>query len=377
MDPSFLTSEAFRDDPAPFAAVPPGMEAPDFRGIAGLRHHVCFQTSGSTGAPRWVALSKEALRASARAVNRHLRVGAADCWGLALPVHHVGGFGVAARALEAACRFSVFGRRWDPAAFARWLADTNVTHTSLVPTQIHDLVVAAIRAPENLRAVVVGGGRLDELAGQAARALGWPVLASFGMTEAASQIATQDLESLHAPYQPAPMRILDIWQVEVDPDGRLRIAGPALFSGWVEAGDSGWSYRPRGNPWHATQDRVVLSEAGLTPLGRADTLVKVLGELVDPAEIEDELLALAGGGLHPGSFAVAAVPDERSEHVLVPVFESSHEADSAGWVQAYNERAPGFKRLRPPVIVTALPRSPLGKIRRAELASILRNRSRA
>lgn len=373
MDPSLLTTDSFWEDPAPFAAVPHGMDAPDFDALGGLRHHVCFQTSGSTGVPRWVALSKDALSVSAEAVNRHLQVTAADGWGLALPVHHVGGFGVAARARAAACRFAVFGRRWDPAAFARWLADTKVTHTSLVPTQVHDLAVAAIRAPETMRAVVVGGGRLDDITGQAARALGWPVLASFGMTEAASQIATQGLEALSAPYQPAPLRVLDIWRPDVDANGRLRITGPALFSGWVEADGSRWTCRPREHPWHTTQDRVLLAEDGLTPLGRADALVKVLGELVDPGEIEDDLVRLAGGLLHAGTFAVAAVPDERSEHVLVPVFEASCPDDCADWVKSYNQDAPGFKRLRPPVIVTALPRSPLGKIRRAELVEWLRD----
>ena len=74
------------------------------------------------------------------------------------------------------------------------LADRGVTHTSLVPTQVHDLVKADLRAPETLKAIVVGGGHLDAATGRLARTLGWPVLASYGMTEAASQIATQTLE---------------------------------------------------------------------------------------------------------------------------------------------------------------------------------------
>jgi acyl-CoA synthetase (AMP-forming)/AMP-acid ligase II len=97
----------------------------------------------------------------------------------------------------------------------------------------------------------------------------------------------------------------------------------------------------------------------------------VLGELVDPGEIEAELLRLADGHLPAGSFAVAAVPDARSGHVLVPVFEPVHSDKCACWVQAYNDRAPGFKRLRPAFIISSLPRSPLGKIRRAALAGML------
>ena len=50
----------------------------------------------------------------------------------------------------------------------------------------------------------------------------------------------------------------------------------------------------------------------LTPLGRADLRVKVLGELVDVEAIEQELAALSGGRLAPGSFVVVAVPDARA-----------------------------------------------------------------
>src|ERR1035437_6785984 len=78
-----------------------------------LEGHILFSTSGSTGAPKWIALSKDALLLSAMAVNAHLQIKDTSCWGLALPIHHVGGFGVVARAYEAGCRLRVFGRRWD------------------------------------------------------------------------------------------------------------------------------------------------------------------------------------------------------------------------------------------------------------------------
>ena len=139
MDASLLTSAPFWEDSVPLAAggFPGALPA-----LPELRGHVLFATSGSSGTPKWIALSKPALRASAAAVNRHLDVTRSCCWGLALPLHHVGGFGVAARAFEAGCALREFAGRWDAAAFARWLAATQVTHTTLVPTQVHDLVAA-------------------------------------------------------------------------------------------------------------------------------------------------------------------------------------------------------------------------------------------
>lgn len=356
MDAALLTSEAFWNDPRPF----PAGETQKLEG------HVLFETSGSSGNPKWVAISKKALLVSAAAVNAHLRVTRESCWGLALPLNHVGGFGVAARSFQAGCRMETFGQRWEPGAFRAWLAETGVTHTSLVPTQVHDLVKAGLTAPGTLMAIVVGGGHLDVATGQAARDLGWPVLASYGMSEAGSQIATQALELLGKPYHFAPIPLLPVWRAEVTEEGLLSIAGPALFSGYVIDG----LFKPREMEWHVTSDRVMLEDAGITPLGRADTRVKVLGELVDPESIERELLTISGGRLVSGTFAVVALPDARAEHVLVPVFEASADAGVVEEVLAiYQEQAAGFRRLATARFLERFPRSGLGKLKRAELAA--------
>ncbi len=329
-----------------------------------LTGHVLFETSGSSGVPKSVAISKQALLVSAAAVNRHLAVTRESCWGLVLPLHHVGGFGVAARAYQAGCQLQEFGQRWGPGVFRDWLETTGVTHTSLVPTQVHDLVKAERTAPASLQAIVVGGGHLESATGQAARDLGWPVLASYGMTEASSQIATQTLASLTQPYQSSPIPLLPIWEARVSEDGLLEISGPALFSGYV----TGEKFTPRETEWHTTSDRAHLENRAITPLGRADSFVKILGELVDPEAIERELLSLSDGRLVPGTFAVIAIPDARAGNALVPVFEASVSRQVIDTTLAlYEKQAPGYRRLRPATVVENFPRSELGKLRRKEL----------
>jgi o-succinylbenzoate---CoA ligase len=361
MDTSLLTSSDFWHDPQPFAA----SEVPN---LPELTRHVLFETSGSSGNPKWVALSKQALLVSAAAVNQHLQVTRKSCWGLALPLNHVGGFSIVARAYEAGCRLEKTDRRWESTFFRDWLASAEITHTSLVPTQVHDLVKANLTAPSTLFAVVVGGGYLDPVTGQAARDLGWPVLASYGMTEAASQIATQELDLLTSLYHPAPVSLLPIWQADQTPDGLLCISGPALFSGYVRNGE----FTPRITPWHVTSDRVELEDRKLTPISRADALVKVLGELVDPESIERELISLSCGLLAPGTFAVIAVPHPRAGKALVPVFESSVDSGTIESILViYENQAAGFRKLGRRVMIGTLPRSSLGKIRRTELAAML------
>ncbi len=371
MDAALLTSSGFWYDSGVFTFGKFPGKSPEADRLLG---HVLFETSGSSGTPKWVAISKPALLASAAAVNRHLHVTAGSCWGLALPVHHVGGFGVCARAFEAVCRLEVFGKRWAAGAFAEWIKEQQITHTSLVPTQVHDLVKAGLKAPGSLQAIVVGGGHLDVATGQSARDLGWPVLASYGMTEAASQIATQTLNELANPYQPAPLPLLPIWRADVSSEALLRISGPALFSGYVVSENNIWQFIPCENEWHLTSDRAMLGDGTITPLGRSDTLAKVLGELVDPEAIERELTALSEGKLTAGTFAVVALPDERAGHVLVPVFESRIDRSAVeSALIAYQITAPGFRRLQPAAFVSKIPRSPLGKLLRKQLAAGLAN----
>lgn len=371
MDATLLTCSEFWTDSVPLAMGKVSAGLLDFHELSS---HVLFETSGSSGKPKWVALSKEALRLSAAAVNKHLQVSAESSWGLVLPLHHVGGFGVCARAFEAGCHLKIFGKRWDAVAFTEWLARGHVTHTSLVPTQIHDLVKARSKALPTLKAVVVGGGHLDIETGQAARDLGWPILASYGMTEAASQIATQSLDQLEKPYQPAPIPLLPIWRAKISSDNVLSISGPALFTGYVLSASDlipHPSFVPRPSEWYATADRCLLGLAGITPIGRADLLVKVLGELVDPELIERELVSLSEGKLIPGSFVITAIAEGRAANLLVPIFEFSCDADVvASTLARYQKVTPGFRRLQSPVFIAKIPRSELGKPSRKDLAAI-------
>lgn len=358
---------AFWSDPTPFVRHFPG-PLPD---LPQLQNHILFQTSGSTGTPKWIALSKDALLLSAACVNRHLRVTDESTWGLALPLHHVGGFGVAARAFEAACECVTLSGKWNPHHFGPWAENHHVTHTSLVPTQVHDIVTAGLPAPSFITAIVVGGGRLDPATGQAARDLGWPVLASYGMTETGSQIATQPPDLLDSPYQTGNLPLLDIWDARINPDGILEVGGPALFSGTLLHDGSAWNYHERSSPWHPTSDLASLRDRRLTPLGRADAIVKVLGELVDPEEIERQLLLASRDRLPPGSFAVATLPHPRAGHTLVPVFENSLDPNLVlNVLEHYHNHAPGYRRLQTPVFVESIPRGPLGKILRTHLRNI-------
>ncbi len=325
---------------------------------------VWFETSGTTGQRKRISLSKGALRTSAEAVNSWLGVSADSVWGLALPVRHVGGFGVVARAAIGDCKLRAFVGKWNAGIFAEWVGREGVSHVSLVPTQVHDLVAGGYRAPEKLKALVVGGGALASHLGQAARDLGWPVLASYGMTEASSQVATQSLECLAAPFAEGELEILPIWQARTSENGLLEIKGGALFSGTM----TGEKFVEREGEWFCTNDRVRVDGRHLIPLGRSDSMVKIMGELVDLEAVESEFLQSSGKRLTAGDFAIVAVPDARREHKLLAVFQRGKRGDCFA---DFQKSVAGLHKLGGCLEVDEMPVSGLGKIRRGVLAKMV------
>jgi O-succinylbenzoic acid--CoA ligase len=193
-----------------------------------------------------------------------------------------------------------------------------------------------------------------------ARQLGWPVLPSYGLTEAASQVATAPIEVLEKPYSSGPLPVLPHWQVACDEEGRISIRGRSLFAAEVRESDQGVEFIDRGDGWYPTGDRGRLGEAGLELSGRVDFVVKVLGELIDPVAVERKI------GLR--NAAVVAVPDARRQHRLVLVVEGEA-PEAAGAVSDHNASAKGPERVDGPVSIPKFPRSELGKVRRAELSS--------
>lgn len=367
MEARQLIDPAWWSDPAPIAmgagGEGPGRWAAEVPELAG---HLMFRTSGSTGVAKWIALSKDALLLSAAAVNRHLKVDADSCWGLALPLHHVGGFGVMARAYEAACRYEVFPSRWDAAEFAAWLAKYEVSHSSLVPTQVHDIVRSGIKAPGCLKAIVVGGGKFREDLREEALTLGWPMLPSFGMTEACSQVATAEADDPQG-----RMRVLTTWEVRVGANDLLELRGGSLFTGWVRPLGDGWSFEKREGEWFTTQDRgVIHKDRVLEIFGRSDAWVKVLGELIDPVAIEERLQKIADASGDVCELAVVALPDARSEHRLVLAAVGASQA-VANVLEVFHRECAGYERITEVREISYIPRTELGKIARAELRKLI------
>lgn len=333
---------------------------------------IFFQTSGSEGSPKWVGLSREALLHSARAVNTHLEATSSDRWLMALPWYHVGGFSILARCQASGASFHQLHEKWDAHHFVEACHKQGITLTSLVPTQVYDLVRARLSPQKSLRAVVVGGGSLSKEIGNQAMELGWPVLQSFGMTEAGSQIATEPLDHVYAEFEPERLEVLSGWDLQTDAEGCLTVRGKALASGYASKKEGLWTWSPIDSQLGLrTRDRVQLWQHGtrqfLRFMGRDSCFVKVLGELVNIPLLQARLESLClEHNFPPQSCIIWPVNDERKGTRLFLVGELAQQALQM-LCERFNAAVPGFERLDEALAVAVLPRTELDKIDRVAM----------
>ncbi|MEG1071127.1 MAG: AMP-binding protein [Akkermansia sp.] len=335
-------------------------------------HTIGFATSGSSGGiPKAILFTRDALEYCAQGAINHfcsLEDNSRDehgDWVCPLPPWHVGGAMISIRAHLAGVKVHTLTGKWDPSRYADLMRSTKSRWSSLVPTQVIDLVTSHISAPTGIHCIIVGGGHLDTSIGQAARQLGWPVVQSYGMTEAGSQIATALPQD---PFHTDKLNILPHWETRLAPNGRLSLHGKGLFYGQAEM--TPLDDKPRTlsfeqltpNAWWTSKDLVQLNQNTISFIRRADRIIKILGELVDPDIIEQTLSPICP------NLVIEPIPHPRMGYELVACHPNAQLLEKA--CTHWNLSAPGFQRITRQACLT-IPRNTMGKIERTQLRSQL------
>lgn len=337
-----------------------------------------MSTSGSTqrvtaGSLRWIAHSRDSLLRSSLSICAHFAVSSSDRWACVLPQFHMGGLMIAARAEVSGCGTPIWEGEWDACEVADWLECEGATLVSVVPAQLWDWVQLERRSPFSLRYVIVGADRLTPELASEARRLGWPILASYGLTETASMIACEKPES------PGRLELLPHAQVERwdASQGRVWIHCQSLFEAELIFQNSGVSelrHRVPGS-WQLP-DRILLG-TGLVPsleiLGRGSDFVKILGEGVDLAQLDlrfARLLERSGGPRQWESAFFTLLEPRRGQAIHLAWAGADSRFDPTPWVEAWNRECAGFERIVAHHRVEKLPRTELGKLKRNSLSPL-------
>jgi O-succinylbenzoic acid--CoA ligase len=333
-------------------------------------------TSGTSGTPKAALLTVGAFYASAQASAARIGVHPDDNWLCVLPLYHVGGLSIVYRSTLYGTSFTLLPR-FDVSEVAALLARGAVTLASLVPTMLYRLLDALPAAPPRLRLVLLGGAAASAELLERAHALGWPVATTYGLTEAASQVATALPElarrkpgTVGPPLDGTQVRVVDADGRPLPPDveGEILVRGPTLMQGYLD--DPQATAQALRGGWLHTGDIGCLDADGhlFVRMRRSDLIVSG-GENVYPAEVEAALRA------HPSvaEAVVVGLPDAEWGQVVGAVVTlwpgaALSEAELLAHLQG---RLARYKQPRRLQIVAALPLTASGKPDRRAVRALL------
>lgn len=316
---------------------------------------VIIATSGTTGRPKGVELTAAALRASATASLRRIGARPGERWLCCVPPSHISGTQVLVRSLESGTE-PVIHPRFSAAEVFAALAEGGVRHLSLVPTQLRRLLDHAAALGTGLPpcgTILLGGAAAPPRLLREAAAAGARVVTTYGMSETSGGCV----------YDGEPLYKVDL---KVGDDGRIRIRGPVLFSGYRLRPDlTAESLR---DGWFVTSDLGELDGGRLRVLGRADDVIVTGGQKVVPGAVTAVLAE------HPAVRDVAVIgrPDpEWGERVVAVVAPADPARPPAlAELRAFcKDRLPAYAAPRELEVVAALPQLPNGKPDLAALRS--------
>lgn len=280
-------------------------------------------TSGSTGQPKGVVHTMRGLEASARSTSTALGTLESDSWLACLPLAHIGGFSVVARALIMGLALEVHDG-FD----ADRVGESDRTLTSLVPTALRRL------DPSRFRRILLGGSRPP-----ADRPHN--CVATYGLTETGSGVVYDGW-----PNPDVELRILD---------DEILVRGPMLMrayrDGTTTIDADGWL--------HTDDVGRLTSDGRLEVEGRRGDVINTGGQKVWPDAVEKVLQRL----LPDVDLVIVSRPDpEWGERVVL--VHTGGAPDLATCRSMVKESLAAYCAPTDIVAVTELPRTSSGKVRR-------------
>jgi O-succinylbenzoic acid--CoA ligase len=301
-------------------------------------------------------LSHSALAASTAASLAALDCENGERWALALPLRHIAGLQVLARARALGTAVLLVDRPGDPTAIGA--AASHAQHIALVPTQLVRCLDAGVDL-RPFRTVLVGGGPLDPSRAQAALDAGIRLVQSYGMTETCGGCV----------YDGRPLAGVE---VTVD-DDRIRLRGPILATDYLHPSPED-ADRFTVDGWFITDDIGRLDtapdgETVLEVLGRSDDMINTGGVKVSPMAVERTLEALPS----VTDAVIIGVPDpewgERVRAVVVPT-DGDARPTLRAVRDAVTKHLPATHAPQELAVTDLIRRDELGKVTAAERARL-------
>lgn len=301
-----------------------------------------LQTSGSTGAPKRMLATREAMIASAAASCRFFGLKPGDTALLCLPLQYIAGKMMVVRALVGGLNLIISEPSSTPLTGITDLID----FAPLVPMQVTTTLAQPNGAEQlaHVRTLLLGGGFVDPALEEQLQTLPCRVFTSYGMTETLSHIA---LRAANGPQRSDWYTPLPEVSLSLTPDGTLQITAPYLNIHNLP-----------------TNDLAEIGEDGtFRILGRADAVINSGGVKIQAEDIERTLHRLTG--LH---VLALPLPHPVLGQCVALLWEGLEDAESA-----LHSACDTLQKYHRPHLVkrVILPRTTSGKIARKQAAALL------
>lgn len=315
----------------------------------GLEYVVCH-TSGSTGVPKEIRLSKDFMRQSARRTNDFFGIDAISHLHTCLDFCYIASKMMLVRADEAKCRLTSEHPSNRPLGDVA--KDETIDLLSVVPSQMEWILDASVPWA-GIRNILVGGSAIPPMMRRRIAFSEYEVWETYGMTETASHIALRRVEE----DEKNPFRTLPGITVSANEKGCLVIMLPEIDA-------------------IATNDLAeVLSPTEFRILGRADHCIISGGIKIIPEDMERQL-----GPFIAFDYCITSVPDKKwGEKLVLAVDIKDSELDVAFLKKAVSVRLNQYKKIlnlgvkapKDVMIISGFPKTSNGKIDRKSLKNKL------
>ena len=341
-----------------------------------------LHTSGTTSRPKIVPLSQANVCASARNIGETLALTPEDRCLNIMPLFHIHGL-IAAVLSSLAAGASVFCTPgFNALKVFQWMGEAKPSWYTAVPTMHQAILGRAARNEDavkamDLRLIRSSSSSLPpQVMAELEETFGCPVVESYGMTEAAHQMASNPLPP--AERKPGSVGIAAGPEVAVmDTSGKLLPAGET--GEVVIRGDNvteGYENNPKANEeafahgWFHTGDQGMMDEAGyLRITGRLKEIINRGGEKISPREVDEVLMD------HPAVAQVVtfAMPHDKlgEEVAAAAVLRDGAELTERELRDFAAERLADFKVPRKILFLEEIPKGATGKLQRIGLAEKL------
>ncbi len=336
--------------------------------------HTIIYTSGTSGQPKGTMLSHGNHFWSAVGSALNLGLHENDRWLACLPLFHIGGLAILLRSVIYGIPV-VLQDEFDPVAANRAIDNEGITVVSVVANMLQRIVDARGNRPmpPTLRCLLLGGGPAPRPLLEECASRKLPVVQTYGLTEAASQVTTLTPEdalprlgSAGRPLFPTEVRIVAYGDTPLPSGeaGQIVVRGPTVTPGYFNRPQE--TERLLENGWLHTGDIGYLDQEGcLHVLDRRDDLIVSGGENVYPAEVEEVLRS------HPDVLdaGTTGLQNERWGQIVVATVSLREGAtlEAEDLLQFCRDKIAPYKVPRRVRFAPTLPRNTTGKLLRQSL----------